>query len=100
MGDAAATEARILEAGTAEVAHYGIAGARVDRVAAAVAINKSQIHAYFGSKNGLFDAVFGHRGAGDRHKLDALAEEKRSVHERREAALAATAQRAFCVTDG
>lgn len=48
---------RILEAATAEFAAVGIAGARVDRIAAASGMNKSQIYYYFGSKEGLFDAV-------------------------------------------
>ncbi len=56
--DAEATRARILEAATAEFAAHGIAGARVDRIAAAAGANKSLIYAYFGSKDGLFDAVF------------------------------------------
>lgn len=61
MGDAAATKERILEAGTVEFATYGIAGARVDRIAANASINKSQIYSYFGSKDKLFDAVFDNR---------------------------------------
>jgi AcrR family transcriptional regulator len=56
--DAEATKARILEAATAEFAEHGIAGARVDRIAASAGANKSLIYAYFGSKDGLFDAVF------------------------------------------
>jgi len=56
--DAEATKARILEAATAEFATHGIAGARVDRIAASAGANKSLIYAYFGSKDGLFDAVF------------------------------------------
>jgi AcrR family transcriptional regulator len=56
--DAEATKRRILEAATAEFAEHGIAGARVDRIAAAAGANKSLIYAYFGNKDGLFDAVF------------------------------------------
>ncbi len=56
--DAEATRGRILEAATAEFAAHGIAGARVDRIAASAGANKSLIYAYFGSKDGLFDAVF------------------------------------------
>jgi AcrR family transcriptional regulator len=56
--DADATRRRILEAATAEFAAHGIAGARVDRIAASAGANKSLIYAYFGSKDGLFDAVF------------------------------------------
>jgi AcrR family transcriptional regulator len=35
----------------------GIAGARVDRIAAAARVNKQLIYAYFGSKEQFFDAV-------------------------------------------
>ncbi len=41
-----------------EFAAFGIAGARVDRIAAAAGCNKAMIYSYFGSKDGLFDAVF------------------------------------------
>jgi AcrR family transcriptional regulator len=53
-----ATRARILDAARAEFAEYGIAGARVDRIAANARANKAQLYAYFGNKEGLFDAVF------------------------------------------
>lgn len=51
------TRRRLLEAATAEFAAYGIAGARVDRIAAAAQCNKQAIYAYYGSKEGLCDAV-------------------------------------------
>jgi AcrR family transcriptional regulator len=57
MGDAQATRRRILDAATDEFATYGIAGARVDRIAANAKANKAQLYAYYGSKEGLFDAV-------------------------------------------
>lgn len=57
-GDAEATKKRLLEAARKEFGAYGIAGARVDRIAAEAASNKAQIYHYFGSKDGLFDAVF------------------------------------------
>lgn len=56
--DAQATRRRLLEAAAAEFAERGIAGARVDRIAAAAKANKAQIYHYFGSKDDLFDAVF------------------------------------------
>lgn len=56
--DAAATKARILQAATEEFATHGIAGARVDRVAASAGCNKNMIYIYFGSKDLLFEAVF------------------------------------------
>ncbi|MFC7753317.1 TetR family transcriptional regulator [Tsukamurella soli] len=55
--DADATRARLVGAATAEFAECGIAGARVDRIAAAARANKAQIYHYFGSKQGLFAAV-------------------------------------------
>lgn len=58
MGDGQATRRRLLDAAAAEFARHGIAGARVDRIAAAAPANKAQIYAWFDSKNGLFDAVF------------------------------------------
>jgi AcrR family transcriptional regulator len=56
--DAQATRQRILEAATAEFARYGIAGARIDRIAQASGSNKAMIYAYYYSKDQLFDAVF------------------------------------------
>jgi AcrR family transcriptional regulator len=58
VGDGQATRRRLLDAAAAEFARYGIAGARVDRIAAAAPANKAQIYAWFTSKDGLFDAVF------------------------------------------
>lgn len=55
--DSQATRARLLNAATAEFAAHGIAGARVDRIAAAAEANKQLIYAYFDSKDGLFEAV-------------------------------------------
>ena len=54
----AATRQRIVEAATTEFAEHGIAGARVERIVAAAHTNKAQLYGYFGSKNGLFDAIF------------------------------------------
>lgn len=56
--DAQATRCRLLDAAYAEFARYGIAGARVERIAEAAESNKAQIYRYFGSKTRLFDAVF------------------------------------------
>jgi AcrR family transcriptional regulator len=57
-GDSQATKRRLLDAAYEEFAEHGIAGARVDRIAAAAKSNKAQIYHYFGSKDDLFDAVF------------------------------------------
>jgi AcrR family transcriptional regulator len=54
----AATRQRILDAATREFAEHGIAGARVERIVAEARTNKAQLYAYFGSKDGLFDAIF------------------------------------------
>ncbi|MEU6182869.1 TetR family transcriptional regulator [Streptomyces coeruleorubidus] len=65
MSRAEATKARILQAATEEFAAYGIAGARVDRIAKAASANKNLIYVYFCNKDGLFDAVFdAHVGRG------------------------------------
>lgn len=56
--DAEASRRRILRAATAEFAQHGIAGARMDRVAAQAESSKERIYAYFGNKDALFDAVF------------------------------------------
>ncbi len=55
--DSGATRQRILEAATVEFAEFGIAGARVDRIALAAKSNKQLIYQYFGSKEGLFRKV-------------------------------------------
>ena len=51
------TMRRLLQAATEEFATHGIAGARVDRIAAAAKANKALIYSYFGNKDQLFDAV-------------------------------------------
>ncbi|WP_144765821.1 TetR family transcriptional regulator [Curtobacterium sp. 9128] len=52
-----AVRARLLTAGRAEFAAVGLAASRVERIAAAASSNKAQVFHYFGSKEGLFDAV-------------------------------------------
>jgi AcrR family transcriptional regulator len=54
----AATRQRIIDVATREFAEHGIAGARIERVVAAAHTNKAQLYAYFGNKEGLFDAIF------------------------------------------
>lgn len=56
--DAEATKQRLIAAGRAEFAAYGLMGSRVDRIAEAARSNKAQIYHYFKSKSGLFDAVW------------------------------------------
>ncbi|MFI7014255.1 TetR family transcriptional regulator [Streptomyces sp. NPDC050164] len=55
--DPDATKARIFEAAVAEFARHGIAGARIDRIAAEAKANKQLIYAYFGNKAELFAIV-------------------------------------------
>ncbi len=47
-----------MAAATKEFAEHGIAGARVDRIAAAATTSKAQIYSYVGNKEALFDAAF------------------------------------------
>ena len=56
--DADRTRRRLLAAATDEFAAFGIAGARIDRIAAAAGCNKAMIYAYYGRKDQLFEAVF------------------------------------------
>ncbi len=56
--DSQETRRRLLEAAITEFSSYGIAGARVDRIASAAKANKQAIYAYFGSKEALFGAAF------------------------------------------
>ncbi|MCA2016126.1 TetR family transcriptional regulator [Vibrio tritonius] len=51
------TQMRILKAATKEFSTFGIAGARVDRIAEQAKANKSLIYNYFGNKEKLFEAV-------------------------------------------
>ncbi|AGL15821.1 TetR family transcriptional regulator [Actinoplanes sp. N902-109] len=55
--DPEATKARLLRAATDEFATHGIAGARIERIAVAAQANKALVYAYFGNKEGLFEAV-------------------------------------------
>ncbi|HEY0531253.1 MAG TPA: TetR family transcriptional regulator [Actinoplanes sp.] len=55
--DAEATKALLLRAATEEFAEYGLAGARIDRIADKAGANKRLIYVYFGDKDRLFDAV-------------------------------------------
>lgn len=55
--DSSATKGRILAAARLEFAQFGLAGARVDRIAAEAKANKRLIYVYFHSKEALFDLV-------------------------------------------
>ncbi|TFZ05364.1 TetR/AcrR family transcriptional regulator [Ramlibacter henchirensis] len=51
------TKANILEVAAAEFGEKGLAGARIDEIAAATQTSKRMIYYYFGSKEGLYLAV-------------------------------------------
>lgn len=55
------SQRRLLEAAAGEFSRYGLAGARVNRIATSAKANKQLIYAYFGDKDGLFDAVLSDR---------------------------------------
>lgn len=58
--DSAATRARILAAAIEEFGAYGLAGARIDRIAEAAQANKRSIYVYYGNKEALFEAAMTH----------------------------------------
>ncbi|WP_181429200.1 TetR family transcriptional regulator [Curtobacterium sp. MCSS17_008] len=55
-----AMRATLLAAARDEFSAHGIAGARVERLAATAGSNKAQVFHYFGGKDGLFDALLTH----------------------------------------
>ena len=59
--DPEATKARILAAALREFSAKGIAGARVDAIAASAKVNKRMLYYYFGSKEGLFQEILRRR---------------------------------------
>ena len=56
--DSTDTKRRLLDAACEEFARYGLAGARVDRIAEQAKANKRLIYAYYGNKEELFDTVW------------------------------------------
>jgi AcrR family transcriptional regulator len=55
--DATETKRRLMQAAVDEFARYGLAGARVDRIADTAKANKRSIYMHFGTKEELFDKV-------------------------------------------
>ena len=55
--DATETKKRLMKAAIDEFARYGLAGARVDRIAENAPANKRSIYMHFGTKEELFDRV-------------------------------------------
>ncbi|QBJ94665.1 TetR/AcrR family transcriptional regulator [Rhodococcus sp. ABRD24] len=64
------TRGRVLGAAKAEFARYGIAGARIDRIAKAARTSKERVYAYFRSKDELYQFVVA-------QELEAIAEATR-----------------------
>ncbi len=58
------TEERLLKAAAREFSAHGLAGARVDRIAAAAGVNKAMLYYHFGSKEKLYREVIGNHLAG------------------------------------
>jgi TetR/AcrR family transcriptional regulator len=57
--DSAETRSAILKAAEKIYAECGLAGARIDAIAAAAGVNKALLYYYFESKEGLYQAVVG-----------------------------------------
>jgi len=55
--DPAATQRKLLTAARREFADSGLAGARVDEIAARAGVNKQLVYHYFGDKDALYRAV-------------------------------------------
>jgi AcrR family transcriptional regulator len=49
---------QLMDAALAEFAEYGVAGARVDRIAGRAGISPGLVYSFFAGKEGLFDAVY------------------------------------------
>jgi AcrR family transcriptional regulator len=65
--DSAATKELLLAAATEEFSEYGLAGARIDRIAQRAGANKRLLYVYFGDKDHLFEIVLA-------RQIDALRE--------------------------
>jgi AcrR family transcriptional regulator len=57
--DSTQTKRRLLDAAFAEFAEFGLAGARIDRIAERAGANKRLIYLHFGNKEQLFDLIVG-----------------------------------------
>lgn len=57
LRDAERSQGLLLDAGLAEFAEFGLAGARIDRIAQRAGLNKRLIYYYFEDKERLFQAV-------------------------------------------
>ncbi|RZS64444.1 TetR family transcriptional regulator [Agromyces ramosus] len=70
--DTERTKRLLLDAATTEFSEHGLAGARIDRIAAAAGVNKERIYQYFGRKDDLFAAVLAHRLRGSMDEVPML----------------------------
>jgi AcrR family transcriptional regulator len=55
--DTERTKQLLLDAATEEFSAFGLAGARIDRIAASAGVNKERIYQYFGKKSEFFGIV-------------------------------------------
>jgi AcrR family transcriptional regulator len=55
--DVERTKQLLLDAATEEFSAYGMAGSRIDRIAASAGVNKERIYQYFGKKSEFFGIV-------------------------------------------
>lgn len=55
--DTERTRQLLLDAATEEFSAFGLAGARIDRIAASAGVNKERIYQYFGKKSEFFGIV-------------------------------------------
>jgi TetR/AcrR family transcriptional regulator len=81
-------EEKILAAASREFARFGLAGARVDRIASNAGINKAMIYYYFRSKENLYQTIL------DRHfdEIGQLLEENLKAEESFESVFSKLAQ--------
>jgi TetR/AcrR family transcriptional regulator len=79
--DAEATQAQILDAAEEEFARYGLAGAKIDAIAARTGVVKAMIYYYFNSKEGLYQAVMQRIGSELDTAFEQLASEVLPIEE-------------------
>jgi TetR/AcrR family transcriptional regulator len=85
--DAEATQAQILDAAEEEFARYGLAGAKIDAIAARTGVVKAMIYYYFESKEGLYQAVMQRIGSELDTAFEQLASESLPIKDAIEGAI-------------
>lgn len=73
------TREKILESARREFAHYGLAGARVDRIAKQARVNKAMIYYHFQSKEKLYGAVIDSHFSKIRNYLRTLVQKELNI---------------------